>query len=186
MSGHWRALTRSQLRPDTSTWPKELFESLIKVFQCASWDLSSLEALRTIENQLAPIFKGILEVRIALGEKFMSADIEVIPMEFGQKFNRAYMEDAYGDDRRGGGNTEPDTVLATVGMALRKNMPPGSQFRYEKVLPAKVVLESSLKAALEPAPSRDRGKRRKPADTKAAPQPPQARSHASRPQDGRD
>jgi len=143
----------------------------MKVFQSASWDLSSPEAQRTIENQLSPIFKGILEVRMALGEKFTSADIEVTSMEFGQKFNRAYMEDAYGDDRRGGGNTEPDTVFATAGMALRKNMPPGSQFRYEKVLPAKVVLESSLKAALEPAPPRG-GKRRKPVDTKAAPLPP--------------
>ena len=144
----------------------------MKVFQSASWDLSSPEAQRTIENQLSPIFKGILEVRMALGEKFTSADIEVISIEFGQTFNRAYMEDAYGDDRRGGGNTEPDTVFATAGMALRKSMPPSSQFRYEKVLPAKVVLESSLKAALEPAPSRDRGKRRKPVDTKATPHPP--------------
>jgi len=158
VSGRWCALTRSQLRPDTSTWFKEFFDSLIKVFQSASWDLSSPE-LRTIENQLSPIFKGISEVRMALGEKFMSADIEVISMEFGQKFNRTYMEDAYGD------------------------MPPGSRFRYEKVLSAKVVLESSLKAALELAPSRK--KSRRPADTKSAP-PPQARSHASRPQDGRD
>ena len=159
MSGRWRALTRSQLRPDTSTWFKELLDSLMKVFQSASWGFLSPEAQRTVENQLSPIFKGILEVRMALGEKFTSADIEVTSIEFGQKFNRAYMEDAFGDDPRGGANTEPDTVFATAGMALRKNMPLSSQFRYEKVLPAKVVLESSLKAALEPTSSRDRGKR---------------------------
>ena len=169
MSGRWRALTRSQLRPDTSTWSKELFESLIKVFQCASWDLSSPEALRTIENQLAPIFKGILEVRMALGEKFTSADIEVDSVGFGQTFDSTYMEDAYGDDRRGG-STGPDTVLATAGMALRKNMPPRSHHQYEKVLPAKVVLESSLKAALEPVPSRRKSRRQ--ADAKSTPLPP--------------
>ena len=183
MSGRWRALTRSQLRPDTSTWSKELLESLIKVFQSASWGLSSPDAQRPIENQLSPIFKGILEVRMALGEKFTSAEIEVDSVGFGQNFDSAYMEDAYGDDRRGGGSTEPDRVLATAGMALRKNMPPGSQYLYEKVLSAKVVLESTLKAALEPAPSRKKGRR--PADNKPAPLP-HARSHASRPQDGRD
>ena len=123
---------------------------------------------------------------MALGEKFTSADIEVDSIGFGQKFDSAYMEDAYGDDRRGGGSTGPDRVLATAGMALRKNMPPGSQYQYEKVLPAKVVLESLLKAALEPAPSRKKGRRHADKNSSPPPPPPHARSHASRPQDGRD
>jgi len=185
VSGRWRALTRSQLRPDTSPWSKELLDSLMKVFQSASWDLSSPEVLRTVQNQLSPVFKGILEVRMALGEKFTSEDFEVDSIGFGQKFNGAYMEDAYGDDRRGG-STGPNTVLATAGMALRKRMPLGSQYLYEKVLPAKVVLDSSLKAALEPAPSRKKGRRHTDKKSPPPPPPPHARSHASRPQDGRD
>jgi len=178
VSGRWRALTRSQLRPDTSTWSKELLDSLMKVFQSTSWGFSSSpEALRTVENRLAPIFKGILEVRIALGEKFTSADIEVDVVYFGQKFDGTYMVDAYGDGCLGGGGTVPDTVLATAGMALRKNMPPGSQYQYEKVLPAKVVLESSLKAALEPLVPSKRSNKKKPVKSKY---------QAPGPQDGHD
>lgn len=66
------------------------------------------------------------------------------------------MEEAYGDE----GGTSTDAVVATTGLGLLKILPAGqnTDIRYEVVLQPKVVLESSLKAALEPAPPRKRSK----------------------------
>ena len=139
----------------------------MKVFQAAFLDFSSPEVARlAVEKQSMHLFKGILELRIAFWEKLTSADVEVNTVFCGESFDDEWMEDAYGDNRRGGGEIEPDMVIATVGMALRKTMPPGSAFGYEKILPAKVVLQSSLKAALDPlTPSGKRGKNKKSAKT---------------------
>ena len=138
----------------------------MKIFQTVSWDFSYSEARLAVEKQSMRLFKGILELRIALWEKVTFADVEVTMVFCGELFDEDWMEDAYGDNRRGRGDIEPDTVVATVGMALMKTMPPGSAFGYEKILPAKVVLQSSLKAALEPlTPSGKRGKSKKSAKT---------------------
>jgi len=134
----------------------------MKIFQTVSWDFSYPEARLAVEKHSMHLFKGILELRIAFWERVTFADVEVTMVFCGELFNEDWMEDAYGNNRREGGDTEPDMVVATVGMALMKTKPPGSVFGYEKILPAKVITQSSLKAALEPLPPREkRGKNKK-------------------------
>ena len=137
----------------------------MKIFQTVSWDFSYPEARLAVEKHSMHLFKGILELRIAFWEKVVSADFEVITVFSGELFEEDWMEDAYGDNRQDRGDIEPDRVVATVGMALVKIMPHGILSGHEKILPAKVVLQSSLKAALEPLSPRGKSKSKKSAKT---------------------
>ncbi len=119
----------------------------------ASWEIVSAEDKRTLEARLPAIFKVVLDVREAIGEKFTSADIEVSHVESHTPFNDIYMEETYAADSEGH-NKEPQVVIATVGMGVRKVVSQPDGHRYEYVLSPKVVLESSLKAVLEPPPPR--------------------------------
>lgn len=119
----------------------------------ASWEIGSAEDKRTLEARLPAIFKVVLDVREAIGEKFTSADIEVSQVEPQIQFNHIYMEETYAADSEGH-DKEPETVVATVGMGVRKVVSHPEGRCHEYVLSPKVVLESSLKAVLEPPPPR--------------------------------
>ncbi len=70
----------------------------------------------------------------------------------GSQFQKFVMEEVYGEDGQDRGS---DNVLATIGLGLKKFVPPSPQdmaVHYENVLPPKVVVESSLRAALDPSP----------------------------------
>jgi len=161
ISGRWRSLTRAQLKPDTKEWIKELTTELDAILALASWKIGSAEDKHTLEARLPAIFKVVVDVREAIGEKFTSADIEVSHVEPNTPFNKVYMEETYAADSEGH-EKEPEIVVATVGMGVRKVVS-RPVHAHEYVLGPKVVLESSLKAVLDPPPPRPtRSKTRRP------------------------
>ncbi|KDR69829.1 hypothetical protein GALMADRAFT_255647 [Galerina marginata CBS 339.88] len=159
VSGRWRALTRSRTRPTSENWMAEVIEHLRGVLIIASWDSPpSPENQSAFEQKLVPIFKAVEDLRVALGEKFTSADLEVGTVRSGSKFE-PWMEDAYGDGRQSGGKqASQDIVCGTTGLGLKqviidKGLNPPE--RFTPVLPPKVVLRSTIREALEPPePSR--------------------------------
>jgi len=153
VSGRWRALTRAQLKPDNSGWANELTTQLDSILAVASWEISSPEDKRSFEARLHAIFKVVLDVREAVGEKFTSADIEVGYVEANTAFDNVYMEENYAADSEGSGKGL-ENVIATVGMGVMKVAALRGGRGYTYVHSPKVVLESSLKAVLEPPPPR--------------------------------
>ena len=70
----------------------------------------------------------------------------------GSQFQKVLMEEVYGEDGQDRGS---DIVLATIGLGLQKFIPPSPQdvaARYETVLHPQVVVESSVRATLDPSP----------------------------------
>jgi hypothetical protein len=129
-----------------------LLKDLDAILAVAAWQISSPEDKHTLEARLPAIFKVVLDVRDAVGEKFTSADIEVGYVEPATPFNSGYMEENYEADAEEVEDVK--TVIVTVGMGLRKLILWQGTRAYEYVLRPKVVLESSLKAVLEPPPPR--------------------------------
>ncbi|CAA7260331.1 unnamed protein product [Cyclocybe aegerita] len=160
VSGRWRALTRKSLFTNSEVWVHEVAERLSTVFQLCGWNATQAHR-EAFENQLIPIFKGVHDARSALGEMFTSADLEASTIQPGVPFKREYMEEVYGDgdDHKSG----TQAVVATTGIGVRKALP--RERRYENVMSPKVILESSLKVALEPQPQeasrRSKGRRDK-------------------------
>lgn len=152
VSGRWRALTRAHVKVDTENWIKFIRSKLIAVLTSASWNVEGQEQRHSFEGRLPTIFKTITDVRTSLGEKFTSADIEISSTAPGSRFQKSCMEEVYGEDGHDRGS---DNVLATIGLGLKKFVPaspPNVAAHYENILSPKVVIESSLKAALDPAP----------------------------------
>ena len=113
----------------------------------------------SFKRRLPPIFKAIIELRIALGEKFTSADLDLSVFDCDTPYDSSAMDDAYGDYRHPSGKQALGTVVGTTGIGLkvrRTKGAPGPHF--ENVISAKVVLESTLNETLEPVQSS--GKRR--------------------------
>ena len=123
------------------------------ILALASWDIGSPEDRHTLEARLPAIFKVVLDVREAIGEKFTSADLEVSYVEPNTPFSNVYMEEAYAADSEGH-EKDLEIVIATVGMGVHKVVTMKEGRGHEYVLGPKVVLESSLKAVLEPPPPR--------------------------------
>lgn len=149
------------MKPDTSNWFEELTSDLNAILALASWEISAPEAKNTLENRLRTVFKVVLDVREAIGEKFTSAHVEVDCIEPNSLFNDTYMDEAYEADSKGP-EKGPEIVIATVGIGLRKIVPHNASYEYG--LAPKVVLESSLKAALEPPPSSSKTSKRRAAE----------------------
>ncbi|KAF8805137.1 hypothetical protein BYT27DRAFT_7192783 [Phlegmacium glaucopus] len=156
VSGRWRALTRTHTRPTTDKWTDELFEKLMSVLKIASWMPGSPDNQESFRHRLPPIFKAVNELRMAIGEKFTSADLDVCTHDCGTGYVPSYMEDGYGDSRQQQSNDKrlPEIVAGTTGIGLMKFMVErgaNDALRLESVISAKIVLESTLKEALEPA-----------------------------------
>ncbi|KAF8805145.1 hypothetical protein BYT27DRAFT_7213118 [Phlegmacium glaucopus] len=155
VSGRWRALTRAHTRPTPDTWTNELSEKLTSVLKIASWMPGSPHDQESFRHRLPPIFKAVNELRIAIGEKFTSADLDVCTHDCGTGYVPSYMEDGYGDSRQQQSNDKrlPEIVAGTTGIGLTKLMVErgaNDSLRLQSVIPAKIVLESTLKEALEP------------------------------------
>jgi len=119
------------------------------ILLAASWEVYSEDNVRSFEGKARVIFKAVLDVRTAIGEKVTSADIEVNVVPPGSPFSKALMEDEYPGDRREG---RPESVIATTGIGLWKVAPsaPNGVLAYTNVLSPKIVLESTLIAVFEP------------------------------------
>jgi hypothetical protein len=154
VSGRWRALTRAHTRPTTETWHKELFQSLLSVFTVAAWMTSSSEHQESFGYRLPPIFKAVNELRTAIGENFTSADLDILVFDYDDTYDPSMMDDAYSDGRQPSSKRVSDTIVGTTGIGLKKLMVGhGSSTdapQFQSVLPAKIVLKSTLNEALEP------------------------------------
>ena len=155
--GRWRVLTRAHTRPGTTeTWIEELYQKLQDVFEIASWAPRSPEIEK---SRLPSIFKAINELRLAIGEKFTSADLHIFVFECDQIYDPAIMEDAYGDDRQSSGIRAPEAIVGTTGIGLARvieaehSVKDSDVPQFQTLIPAKILLRSTLNDALEPIQS---------------------------------
>ena len=170
VAGRWRALTRAQTRPSTKTWNKEIYKKLQSLLIIASWAPRTPDDEESYGNRLPSVFKAINELRMAIGENFTSADLDIYAFECDMIFDPTIMEDAYGDGRQSSGNRAPEPIVGTTGIGLGKVMSEGSEkdiLQVQSLIPAKIVLTSTMSEALEPMqPQRERKKiSRKPFET---------------------
>ena len=117
----------------------------------ASWGPRAPENEESYGNRLPSIFKAINELRIAIGEKFTSADLDIYVFECDMIFDPAIMEDAYGDGRQSSGKRAPEPIVGTTGIGLGKVMSEnGHQVQQlQSLIPAKIVLTSTMNEALK-------------------------------------
>ncbi|KDR69826.1 hypothetical protein GALMADRAFT_214905 [Galerina marginata CBS 339.88] len=155
VAGRWRALTRSRTRTTTKNWTAEFVKKLDDVLMIAGWDWPPAISHRAaFEQKLVPIFKAVENLRIALGEKITSADIEVFVARTGSQF-KPWMEDAYGDIQDPGGKWgSKEVVVGTTSMGLKKILTSRGYHdleTLEPVLAPKVILETTIREALQPS-----------------------------------
>ncbi|KIM36849.1 hypothetical protein M413DRAFT_448959 [Hebeloma cylindrosporum] len=149
VSGRWRTLTRSQIRPTSVGWKVEFMEGLGNILKITAWDIGS--HIIAFERKLPAICKAVEELRVALGEKVTSMDLETSIAPPGMPFDPGWMEDCYGSALRGNIKKSAEIVAGRTvrtGIGLRKVIPPSSSG--ESVLSPKVVLISTLQDVLCP------------------------------------
>ena len=119
----------------------------------ASWGPRAPQNEEFCGNRLPSIFKAINELRMAIGENFTSADLEIYVFECDTIFDPAIMEDAYGDGRHSSGKRAPEPIVGTTGIGLGKVMSEGSdnalRVQLQSLIPAKIVLTSTMNEALK-------------------------------------
>ena len=131
---------------------------LLNVLVIAGWSTRKPDQQRQFKMRLPPLFKAVQDLRKALGEDITSTDMELAIIDPGEAFNPTYMEDGYGDARVSSGSEKKtsEKVSATTGLGLRKiSMKPTSKGRVlhsAMVSLPKVVLESTVQEAMDPAP----------------------------------
>jgi len=153
VSGRWRALTRAQIRPTSATWKAEFMTNFNNVLTVSEWDIKRREDFIAFDQKLAAIFKAAEDLRLALGEKVTSIDVEVNVVRPNHPFDYRWMQDEYGDVRQGNTKRSNEAVAGTTGIGLKKVIPsPSGEERFDNILSPKVVLMSTLKDALLPAP----------------------------------
>jgi len=153
VSGRWRALTRAHTRPSTDTWQKELGQKLLSVLTVAAWMAGSSENEKSFTHRLPPIFKAVNELRVAIGEKFTSADLDISVFDCHTTYDPSIMDDAYGDGRQSSGKRAPESIVGTTGIGLKKVVVERNSkdaLHFQNVTRAKVVLKSTVTEALEP------------------------------------
>ena len=84
---------------------------------------------------------------MAIGEKFTSADLDIYVFKCDHNFVPGIMDDAYGDGRQSSDKQALETIVNTTGIGLGKVIS-GVVFT---LLPAKIVLWSTLNEALDEA-----------------------------------
>ena len=141
---------------------------LLSVLVIAGWSTREPGQQHQFERRLPPVFKVVQDLRKALGEDVTSMDMEVAIIDPGEAFDPTYMEDGYGDARASSGSRkkDPQKVSGTTGLGLRrtsmKRMSKGRVLHSEMVLLPKVVLEGTVKEAMNPAPPIKSRLRKKP------------------------
>ena len=131
---------------------------LLSVLVIAGWSTRESDQQHQFERRLPPIFKAVQDLRKALGEDVTSMDMEVAIIDPGDAFDPTYMEDGYWDPgaSSGSGKKTPERVSGTTGLGLHqtsmKHTSKGPVLHSEMVLFPKVVLEGTVKEAMDPAP----------------------------------
>ena len=144
---------------------------LLDVLLIAGWSTREPDQEDQFERHLPPIFEAVQDLRKALGEDVTSMDMEVAIIDSGQAFNPTYMADEYEDARASSvsGKKFSEKVSGTTGLGLHKismkQTSKGPVSHSEMVLFPKVVLEGTVKEAMDPAPApRSRKKLKKDGD----------------------
>jgi hypothetical protein len=121
----------------------------------ASWTARSSENREFYGNRLPSIFKAITELRMAIGEKFTSSDLDILVFECDRIYDPAIMDDVYGDGRQPCGERTPETIVGTTGIGLGKltDKRCADALQLQTLIPAKIVLKSTLNEVLEPIQS---------------------------------
>ena len=121
----------------------------------------SLEKFEPLLQLLPSIFKAINELRMAIGEKILSADLDIIAFEYDRTYDPAKMNVAYSASggRHSSGKQTPEVIVGTVGIGLKKLITERSRHRsakdsdvqqYQILIPAEIVLKSTFDKALGP------------------------------------
>ena len=120
----------------------------------ASWKVVySLEDEDPYGLRLPSIFKAINELRMAISGKFTSDHLDIFVFKCDRIYDPANMDDAYGDGRQSSGERAPEAIVGTTGIGLGKVIKEGSAkdvHPFQTLIPAKIVLMSTLNEALEP------------------------------------
>lgn len=166
VAGRWRSLTRAHIPFSPQGWDHNLMVGILSIMGIAGWTTRNDEEQAQIEMRLASIFKPLLDLRKATGEDVTSADLEIAVVQCGTEFNPLHMEDAYADGRSSSTSkqTGPEPVISTSGLGLHKivvkKLKGGAKQKQAEVLSMpKVVLEKTVKEALEPPPPTKRKKK---------------------------
>ena len=134
----------------------------------ASWKAQSSEHENSYGHRLPFIFKAVNELRMAIGEKVTSADLEIFAFECDKTYESGSMNDAYSDGRQSSGKRAPEAIVGTTGIGLGKTMVERTSAKdaqhLQIIIPAKIVLKSTLNEALEPIQSPTRIKKKKPVE----------------------
>jgi len=139
---------------------------LLGVLIIAGWSTREPDQQHQFERPLPLIFEAVQDLRKALGEFVTSMDMVVVIIEPGEVFNPTYMEDGYEDSRASSGSAKknPKKVSGTTGLGLQKismkRTSKGPVSQLEMVLFPKVVLEGTVKEAMDPGPPPEPRKRR--------------------------
>jgi len=157
-------LTRKHIRLVTSDWDEnEILNPLSYIFKIAGWDFIDDGGRRgAFQQKLRRVLKAVDELRLAIGEQLISADIHIALMDSDQPFAPKDMEDAYEDVSSSllgtQGRPPPKVVLGTVGVGLHQvskdQLLSGTLLDYHIIKPAKVVLVSTVMEALARPPRR--------------------------------
>ena len=138
-------------------WKKELYQKLESVLKIASWGVRSPENEEFYGHRLPSIINAINELRMIIGKKVIAADLEVFECTYDGIYSRAGMDDAYSDGRRPSGKRAPEAIVGTTGIGLGgftaklENSAP--KYVFNVIIPAKIVLWSTLNKALGPIQS---------------------------------
>ena len=121
----------------------------------------------SFESRLPSIFNAINELRMAIGENFTSADLDIFVFECDKIYDPVIMEDAYRDGRQSGGKRASEPIVGTTGIGLGKFIAEGSAkglLEVQFLIPAKIVRTSTITEALNPT-VKSRSKKKRPVET---------------------
>ena len=161
VSGRWRALTHAHSRPTSENWKDELYKKLRSILVIASWGIRTSENEEPYGNRVTSFFfKAINELRVAIGENCTSVDLEIFVYECDTIFDPVSMEDPYSVSS---GKRAPEAIVGTVGIGLAEEHSTKYAINLRTVIPAKVVLTSTMNEVLElPPPRRSKKALKKP------------------------
>jgi hypothetical protein len=142
-------------------WGDDFMMGLDNIFRIAKWRIITQEHFIPFKLKLFPIFEAVGDLKLALGEKATSIDLEVNVIRPGVPFDYRWMQDVYGDSspQLEEFTGEFEVVAGMTGIGLKKivRLPSGDEM-FESVLAPEVILASTLRQeGLYPWDDEDQG-----------------------------
>ena len=144
-----------------------MYQKLQSVLVVASWKAQSSEHEDPYGHRLPSIFKAVNELRMAIGEKFTSADLDIFVFGSNEIYDPETMDNAYSDGRQSSGKRATELTVGTTGIGLGKIIVERSakdDLQLQTIIPAKILLRSTLNEVLEPIRPTTRIKKKKPVE----------------------